>query len=112
MLSVNDSVEAARLIVTESFDAMFIDYLMPTHNGLQLTSMARKSPTNHATPIILITGYDDVDTRNKGAEAGATYFLPKPFTPDKVRRVLANAVKNRPASPAPSFDIAREFVAY
>jgi DNA-binding response OmpR family regulator len=112
IMSINDSAEASRLIATEHFDAMFIDYLMPTPNGLDLMAMARKSSVNQETPIILATGYDDVETRSKGAEAGATHFLAKPFTPDKIRRVLWAALKSRGTSQSPSADMTREFVAY
>jgi CheY-like chemotaxis protein len=88
---VSDSVEAARNITTEHFDVMFIDYVMPPPNGMELMSLARKSPMNHETPIVLVTGYDDFETRGKGAEAGATYFLAKPFTPEKIQSMLRAA---------------------
>ena len=112
IVPISNSPEAARLIVDEHFDAMFIDYLMPRPNGLELTSIARNSDHNQGTPIIMVTGYDDVETRSKGAEAGVTYFLPKPFTPDKIRRVMWTALKNRGSAQAPSVSLPPEFVAY
>jgi c-di-GMP-binding flagellar brake protein YcgR len=36
----------------------------------------------------MITGLDDVDTMRRGFEAGVTFFLTKPFKPDKLRGLL------------------------
>ena len=88
ILPVTDSVEAARHITDQHFDAMIFDIHMPTPNGLDLTRMARQTSINRTTPIGLVTGFDDVETRNKGAEAGATCFAGKPFTPETIRRIL------------------------
>lgn len=112
VVSLNDSAEAARRIKDEHFDAMFIDYVMPTPNGLELMSLARKSPLNQETPIILVTGYDDQATRSAGAEAGAEYFLAKPFTPQKIRGVLRAALANRGHSEAPGMQPARGGAAF
>lgn len=112
ILPTHDSAQAAQLITTEHFDGMLIDYLMPGLDGLELVSTARRSQANRETPIIIVTGYDDMDTRNKAAKAGATCFLAKPFTPDKIRRVLWAALKNHDSSQAPSAEITREFVAF
>jgi CheY-like chemotaxis protein len=86
-LPVADSTEAARHITNQHFDAMIIDVHMPSPNGLELTRLARRSFINRRTPIALITGYDDLETRRKGSDARATCFAGKPVTPEKIRSI-------------------------
>ena len=112
IVSVTDSTEAAKQINSQHFDAMFIDFVMPPPNGMELMRMARISPLNQGTPIILVTGYDDIETRNKGAEEGATSFLAKPFTPQMIRNVLKSALFNIDSSKAPGVHLPRESVAF
>jgi CheY-like chemotaxis protein len=85
---LTDSVEAAQHVITQHFDAMIFDVNMPTPDGLELTRLARRSFVNRWTPIGLITGYDDLETRRKGSDARATCFAGKPVTQDKIRNIL------------------------
>jgi CheY-like chemotaxis protein len=88
MLPLTDSVEAARHITNQHFDAMIIDVCMPSPDGLELTRLARQTSINCKAAIVLVTGYDDLETRRKGSEAGATCFAGKPVTPANIRRIL------------------------
>ncbi|MGO8815740.1 MAG: response regulator [Terriglobia bacterium] len=88
ILPVGESVEAARQITTRPFDAMIIDVHMPAPDGLELTRLTRRSFINRRTPIVLITGYDDLETRRKASDAGATCFAGKPVTQEKIRNIV------------------------
>jgi CheY-like chemotaxis protein len=88
ILPLTDSVEAAQEIITQHFDAMILDVNMPSPDGLELTRLARRSFVNRKTPIGLITGYDDLETRQKGSDARATCFIGKPVTQDKIRSIV------------------------
>ena len=88
ILPVADSVEAGRHITTRAFDAMIMDIHMSSPDGLELTRLARRSFINRRTPIVLITGYDDLETRRKGWDARATCFAGKPITPEKIRGIV------------------------
>ncbi len=88
ILPLTDSVEAARHITTQPYDAMIIDVNMPSPDGLELTRLARRSFINRRTPIGLMTGYDDLETRRKASDALATCFAGKPVTQDKIRSIV------------------------
>jgi CheY-like chemotaxis protein len=87
VMPVADGMQAAPQITTRPFDAMIFDIHMPSPDGLELTRLARRSFMNRRTPIALITGYDDLETRRKGTDAGATCFAGKPVTPEKLRSI-------------------------
>jgi len=82
--TLTESREAVRRLENEKFDGVFVDVRMPHPDGFELTQMVRSSPLNRDIPVVMLTGYDDVETMRKGFQAGATFFLGKPFTRERV----------------------------
>lgn len=58
-----------------AFDVALVDYRLGAHDGLELLSEAARSGVT--TPIILLTGQDDLDTDVRAASAGASDYLIK-----------------------------------
>lgn len=84
----SDSREAALRINREKFDGVFLDAGMPDPDGFELTKLVRQSPSNYGTPIIMLTGSNDVETMRKGFRAGVTFFLGKPLTQSRLYLLL------------------------
>ena len=84
VLKLSDSQEAARRLENEKFDGILLDVLMPELDGFELARRIRGSPLNRQIPIIMLTGLDDVDTMRKGFNAGATCFLGKPISQERL----------------------------
>jgi len=91
VFTLTDSREAALRAKTQSFDAVFVDVRMPHLDGFDLTRSVRSSPVNANVPIVMLTGSDDVQTMQQGFKAGATYFLGKPVSLERIQS-LFNAV--------------------
>lgn len=83
-----DSRRAAQIVAGEKFDAIFVDARMPSLDGFALTRAIRSSILNHTTPVVMVTGYDDVQTLRQGFRAGITFFLGKPFSHDRFLRLF------------------------
>lgn len=67
-------VEYAQLGV---YDLLILDVMMPGLNGYQV---ARQVRSRHcATPILMLTAKGEVEDRVEGLNAGADYYLTKPF---------------------------------
>ncbi len=59
------------------YDLLILDVMLPGINGLQL---AKRLRTAHCgTPILMLTAKSSLDDRIEGLEAGADYYLTKPF---------------------------------
>lgn len=74
------------------YDLLILDVMMPGLNGYEV---ARHVRTAHcATPILMLTAKSDLEDRIEGLNAGADYYLTKPFD---VRELLAcvNALLRR-----------------
>ncbi|WP_144509722.1 response regulator transcription factor [Bacillus sp. FJAT-22090] len=72
----HDGREGAELALTNSYDLMLIDVMLPNLNGLEICRRVRKKKS---TPIILITARDAIIDRVSGLEAGADDYVVKPF---------------------------------
>lgn len=88
VVATTDSEQAAECLKKEQFDGVFLDVRMPKVDGLELARRVRKSYLNGSVPIVMFTGLDDVATMREGFKAGATCFLGKPVSADRVTNLL------------------------
>lgn len=72
---VHDGLEAADLILENSYDLILLDVMLPGADGYSLMDQIR--PTG--TPVIFITAKSSVADRVQGLRAGADDYLVKPF---------------------------------
>ena len=87
-----DGISGAEYAELGIYDLLILDVMMPGLDGLQL---ARRVRSKHcAVPILMLTAKSDVADRIEGLNAGADYYLTKPFD---TRELLAciNALLRR-----------------
>lgn len=76
--SAGDGAEGERLALSESFDAVVLDLMLPSRSGTEiLDSLHRAKPE---VPVIVLTARGEVEDRVAGLEAGAVDYLVKPFS--------------------------------
>lgn len=83
--------EARSAIKNESFDLILTDLRLPDSDGIVLMSEIKNS--HPEIPVILMTGYSDVNTAVKAIKNGAADYISKPFNPDEVLLVITNALQ-------------------
>ena len=59
------------------YDLLILDVMMPKMDGYEVARQVRRSRCN--TPILMLTAKSDVQDRIAGLNAGADYYLTKPF---------------------------------
>lgn len=89
-----DPEEALEFILHNSVDIIFVDYMMPKLNGLELIEKFRLN--NYSTPIIMITAAGD-NIKIDALKAGATEFLNKPLDLSEFILRTQNLLKLREA---------------
>ena len=62
----------------ETFDAMVIDRMLPSMDGLTLIETLRKDGSD--VPMLVLSALGDVDNRVQGLKCGADDYLVKPFS--------------------------------
>ena len=93
------AAEAHRLIENLKFDLILTDLRLPDSDGMTLLSEFKKNlPT---TPVILMTGYSDINTAVKAMKNGAFDYISKPFNPEEVLLVVENALKSSKQEASP-----------
>ncbi len=72
-----DGKDALVQAMTEDYDVLVVDRLLPGLDGLALVKALRGSGAT--TPVLFLTALGDVDRRVEGLEAGGDDYLCKPF---------------------------------
>jgi two-component system response regulator MprA len=73
-----DGRSALELAVSNAFDLILLDVMLPGMNGLEIARRLRENRQD--TPILMLTARDAVPDIVKGLDAGADDYLTKPFS--------------------------------
>jgi diguanylate cyclase (GGDEF)-like protein/PAS domain S-box-containing protein len=60
-------------------DIVLLDVMMPDMDGFETCAALRKLPGTQYTPILMITGLDDLDSIERAYQVGASNFVTKPI---------------------------------
>ncbi len=93
VLSINDSLEASRVLKKEEFDVIITDLKMKGLKGLDLLEEARKVAS--LTPVIIITAFGTIESAIKAMKMGAYDYITKPFRSDAIILTVRKALENR-----------------
>lgn len=96
-LEAEDGTQALATIEAEDghLDAVLLDRMMPGIDGMEVLRRVRGNPDHKALPIILQTARADPASVAEGIEAGAFYYLTKPFEPEVMLAVVRAAILDR-----------------
>ena len=75
--AVYDGETGAEYALMGIYDLLILDVMMPGLNGYQVAREVRRKRC--AVPILMLTAKSDVADRIEGLNAGADYYLTKPF---------------------------------
>src|SRR5256885_16527431 len=73
-------------------DIILLDMMMPEKDGLQACREIRERTSTASIPVILLTARADEDTKLAALSAGASDFLPKPFSTTELHVRVKNLV--------------------
>jgi two-component system, OmpR family, response regulator len=93
---IADGLEGLARAGKESHDALILDRMLPSLDGLALIETLRKAGKD--TPVLIVSALGDVDERVRGLRAGGDDYLVKPFAFANPR----SRRRRRPARPARS----------
>lgn len=79
---VFDGEQGLDYAMTNIYDFIILDIMLPKLDGLKLLRKIRKE--NISTPVILLTAKGEMDDKVKGLDSGADDYLAKPFHTDEL----------------------------
>ncbi len=84
----NDGDAGYDLAVSESYDVILLDIMLPGRDGLSILRSLREQ--KNTVPVILLTARSGLDERVEGLNLGADDYLAKPFFMEElIARILA-----------------------
>ena len=90
--SANDGSDGLAKAKTGAFDLIISDINMPVMDGISMIGKLRAEAKYKFIPILMLTTESGSDKKSAGKAAGATGWIVKPFSPDKlvatVKKVL------------------------
>lgn len=84
--------QGLHMIGQEYFDIILLDLMMPHMSGLEILPEIKEDHPD--TVVIVITGYSTVEHSIEAMKAGAFDFIPKPFSPKKLKVVVSKAIEH------------------
>lgn len=87
-----DGITGLHLAVTNSYDAIILDVMLPGIDGFTICEKIRTEAKSDI-PIIMLTARDQIADKIKGFDNGADDYLSKPFNPDELIARLKSLVR-------------------
>ncbi|AOH55242.1 response regulator transcription factor [Peribacillus muralis] len=79
-----DGMEAVQLLKDRTYDLIILDYMMPGYTGLEIIEKIQSSEIKTQGKILMLSAKSQQFEQDRILEAGADYFMAKPFSPLKL----------------------------
>ena len=80
--------------LTGIYDVILLDVMLPRLDGFSVLRRLRAEAV--ATPVLMLTARSEVTDRVEGLDAGADYYLTKPFAPKELLACLRALTRRQP----------------
>jgi two-component system chemotaxis response regulator CheY len=88
VLQAEDGKHAIEVLGGKKVDLIITDLNMPNMDGITFIRKLREDPTYKYVPILMLTTESEDTKKNEGKAAGATGWLVKPFSPEKLVQII------------------------
>lgn len=92
VMEAADGEQALAIAKTQGADLVITDVNMPGMDGIALVRALRQLAPYRFTPILVLTTESGPDMKTKGKEAGATGWIVKPFSPEKLLETVRKVI--------------------
>jgi CheY-like chemotaxis protein len=91
--ALSNGPEALEKVSGTQFDLVILDVSMPEMTGFEVCQRIRQMSSYAETPILMLTARSGEEDRQRGMEAGANLYLPKPISPKRLIALVEEALK-------------------
>jgi len=92
VITYDSAAEVMDIIQKNNVDVVLTDIVMPEVSGIELLEKIRQF--NNQIPVILMTGFADMDIAIAAIKKGAFDFILKPFHPDYLHHSIKKAIQH------------------
>jgi DNA-binding NtrC family response regulator len=98
VFEAGDGHDALESIRARPFDAVLLDLRMPRIDGLETLRLLRGEGSD--VPVVVVSAHGNILDVVLAMKFGAADFIPKPVSPETLRRVVREAACSGPSAPA------------
>ena len=95
VISAVSGEEALELLETRGVDVVLLDLMMPGIGGAEVLKQMKEHADLRATPVIMISGRQDMDQIIACIQAGADDYLLKPFNPVLLQARISAGIERK-----------------
>lgn len=96
--SASSIARAQKIVESDSIDLILSDLRLPDRDGIDLLKWMREQ--GRPTPLIIMTGYADIQSAVQAMKLGAQDYVAKPVNPDELLKKMEEALKTPPQEAA------------
>lgn len=89
--SASSIARAQKIVESDSIDLILSDLRLPDRDGIDLLKWMREQ--GRPTPLIIMTGYADIQSAVQAMKLGAQDYVAKPVNPDELLKKMEEALK-------------------
>jgi DNA-binding response OmpR family regulator len=90
--TANTTVAAKEAILSQSFDVIWLDLVLPDGNGYSLCRFLQKNEATRNIPIIICSSKDGDIDKEWGVKQGASVYLTKPVEPEMIVQTVRSLI--------------------
>ena len=88
VIEATNGVEAIETARSLKPDIILMDVMMPKMNGFEACEKLKSDPETARIPIVMLTARGEQANLEKGLALGATDYMSKPFSPQKLAELV------------------------
>ena len=93
--SVSNIARARKHIESQTVDLILSDLRLPDHEGIDLLKWMNEQ--GKAIPLIIMTGYADIQSAVQAMKLGARDYIAKPVNPEELLKKISEALQDSPS---------------
>lgn len=94
-LTFSDAKRKIDTAQTGEFSIVMLDLILPDGDGMNLFSLILQNPAFYGTPVVMLTGKDDIFNKIEAFESGIEEYLVKPINPIELRSRIDQILRKR-----------------
>jgi CheY-like chemotaxis protein len=96
-LAAYDGQQGVAAAIRYAPDVILLDVRMPTMDGLAALGKLKETPSTRDIPVVMLSA--SLMDQQKALDAGALFFIQKPYSPENLLAVLDTAINGgKPAA--------------
>ena len=86
-----NGIDALETLKISAPDLVLLDIKMPKIHGMEILKQVKSLKPK--LPVIIVTGYQSVETAQEAFKNGAADYIPKPFDSKQILKAVSQSIK-------------------